>query len=167
MVQAILHAISGLPKEAVVAVLAATPVAELRAAIPVGMLVYKMPATEVFVLAQLGNILPAFLVYGLCEWWVRLMERRRGWLHRITDHVLTRTRDKMHGQFIKWGVLAVVIFVGIPFPGTGAWTGSLGAYLLRIPFKQAVFAVLLGNLIAGGVVTAMILSGSAAFSALR
>lgn len=158
---------AGLPADAVVFILAAMPVGELRAAIPVGIIHYHLPIWEAFFWAQIGNAVPVFLIYALCNWWVELMERRRGWLHRLTDKVLSHTHAKMHGGFSKWGLVAVILFVAVPLPGMGAWTGTLGAYLLHIPLKKAFPAVILGNLIAGIIVTIATVSGVAAFDAIN
>lgn len=155
--------VSVIPAELAVVVLAMTPVGELRAAIPVGILGYHLPVWEVFLLAQLGNAVPVVLIYGLCDWWVRMMERRKGFFHRITDAVLRHTEEKMHGGMVKWGYLALVVFVAIPLPGAGAWTGTLGAYLLHIPLKKAFPYIILGNLIAGTIVTLAVTGGVAAF----
>lgn len=166
MIHGILQSLAGVPAWVAVVLLAAVPVGELRAAIPVGLLVYKLPVWEVFLLAQIGNLIPVLVIYGLCGWWVRMVERRKGWWHRVTDKVLNRTREKMHGDVVKWGILALILFVAIPLPGTGAWTGALGAYILHIPFKKALPCILAGNLIAGTIVVVAILSGSAMFSAV-
>lgn len=155
--------IPGLTPEIVVILLSATPIGELRAGIPAGILGYHMPAWEAFLLAQVGNAFPIALIYALCDWWVRLMERRRGFLHRVTDAVLRHTHEKMHGRMTRWGYVALVVFVAIPLPGAGAWTGTLGAYLLRLPFKKAFPAIVLGNVIAGAIVTLAVTGAVAAF----
>jgi uncharacterized membrane protein len=155
--------ITGIPAEIAVIVLAMTPVGELRAAIPVGILGYHLPVWEVFLLAQLGNAVPVVLIYALCDWWVRMIERRKGLLHRVTHAVLQHTQEKMHGGMSKWGYAALVIFVAIPLPGAGAWTGTLGAYLLHIPLKKAFPYIILGNLIAGTIVTLAVTGVVAAF----
>ena len=158
---------AGVPRELAVILLATLPVGELRVAIPVGVIAYHLPLWETFLLAQIGNLFPIVVIYALCEWWVNLMERRQGWLHKLTDAVLKHTREKMHGGVSKWGLLAVVVFVAIPLPGAGAWTGTLGAFLLNIPFKKAVPAIILGNLISGAIVSALVAGGTMAAGALH
>lgn len=155
--------VTGLPAEAAVVLLAMTPVGELRAAIPVGILGYHLPVWETFLLAQIGNAVPIFLIYAACDWWVRLMERRRGILHRITHAVLRRTHEKLHDGVSRWGLIALATFVAIPLPGTGAWTGTLGAYLLHVPLKKALPYILLGNLVAGAIMTLATTGGVAFF----
>jgi uncharacterized membrane protein len=158
---------SGFPRELAVVLLATMPVGELRVAIPVGVVVYHLPLWETFLLAQIGNLFPVVVIYALCEWWVQLMERHRGWLHKLTDAVLQHTREKMHDGVIKWGLLAVVAFVAVPLPGFGAWTGTLGAFLLNIPFKKAMPYIVLGNIIAGLIVIALTAGGTALAGSLR
>ncbi len=155
--------ITGLPAEAAVVLLAMTPIGELRAAIPVGILGYHLPVWETYVLAQIGNAVPIFLIYAACDWWVRLMERHRGVLHRITHAVLRHTHEKLHGGVNRWGLIALAVFVAIPLPGAGAWTGTLGAYLLHVPLKKALPYILLGNLVAGAIMTLATTGGIAFF----
>ena len=155
-------AITGVPAELAVIMLGMTPVGELRAAIPVGIIGYKLPIWETYLLAQLGNALPAVVVYAVAAWWVGLVERRRGFLHRLTHHVLRRTHEKLNGDVGRWGLIALAIFVAVPLPGTGAWTGALGAYLLHIPFRKAFPYIILGNFISGAIMI-LAVTGSVAF----
>jgi uncharacterized membrane protein len=59
----------------------------------------------------------------------------------------------------KWGWAGVTVFVAIPFPLTGAWTGTLGAWVLGLSRRRTLFAVILGVMIAGCIVTAVIMTG--------
>jgi len=154
--------VAGLPAELAVFVLAMTPLVEMQAAIPAGILVYGMPAWEAYLIALLGNIVPTFLVYGLGQWWIEWTERRKGWLHRITDVVLRRAHDKLHAKVSKAGLVALTVFVALPFPGAGVWTGSVGAFLIGIPFRTALPYIIAGNVINGLLVT-LATTGTVAF----
>lgn len=76
---------------------------------------------------------------------------------KFFDWLFARTRHKFTGQYEKWGELALVIFVAIPLPMTGVWTGSVAAFLFGIPKKRALILVSLGAFIAGIIVTVMTL----------
>jgi uncharacterized membrane protein len=132
---------------------ALTPIGELRASIPLGLTVFHQPIWIVFVISVIGNMIPPMLILWLfpkiSEWLMaksRLMNRFLTWLFE-------RTRKKTKDKIERYGDLALIIFVAIPLPNTGAWTGALAAWLFGIPFKKAVPNIFYGVLIAGVVVT--------------
>ena len=81
------------------------------------------------------------------------VERRRGWLHRITDIVLRRAHGKLNGDVSRLGLVGLMIFVALPFPGAGAWTGSLGAFILG---GRAKGVAGLGELIGGALLVTVL-----------
>lgn len=132
---------------------ALTPIGELRASIPLGLTVFHQPIWIVFVVSVIGNMIPPMLILWLfpkiSQWLMaksRLMNRFLTWLFE-------RTRKKTKDKIERYGDLALIIFVAIPLPNTGAWTGALAAWLFGIPFKKAVPNIFYGVLIAGVVVT--------------
>jgi len=132
---------------------ALTPIGELRASIPLGLTVFHQPIWIVFVVSIIGNMIPPMLILWLfpkiSQWLMaksRLMNRFLTWLFE-------RTRKKTKDKIERYGDLALIIFVAIPLPNTGAWTGALAAWLFGIPFKKAVPNIFYGVLIAGVVVT--------------
>jgi uncharacterized membrane protein len=129
----------------------AAPFAELRGGIPLALSQGFTPAAA-FLLAVLGNIaVVPILLLGL-EVGEALLAR---WpfTRRILEWVFTRTRRK--GRLIeRWGPPALILLVAIPLPGTGAWTGALAARLFGIPLRKALPWIVIGVLIAGGVVLA-------------
>jgi len=131
--------------------LSAAPVAELRGGIPLALSQGFSPAAA-FLLAVLGNlaIVPVLLLgfsYG-----ERLLLRWRP-TRVLLEAVFARTRRK--GRLIeRAGPIALVLLVAIPLPGTGAWTGAIAARLFGVPFRRALPPIVLGVLIAGGVVLA-------------
>jgi uncharacterized membrane protein len=151
-----------LPPELGVMLLAMTPLVELQGAIPFGVAA-GLPIISVFLLGQLGNVVPSLLIYSLGNWWLRLVEREKGFFHRITHWVIDRTRRKMHGEFDAAKLVALMIFVALPFPGAGTWTGSLGAFLLGIPFRTAFPYIIAGNVI-NGVLVSLAVSGVVALA---
>jgi uncharacterized membrane protein len=79
-------------------------------------------------------------------------------MDRFFEWLFARTR-KRSGALEKYGAIGLVLFVAIPLPVTGAWTGSAAAFLFGIPFRKAFPIILLGVMIAGGLVTAAVLGG--------
>lgn len=146
MTDAVLNALSALPEEWVVLIIAAMPIIELRGAIPVGVAM-GLPTLEVFALAILGNLLPVPII-------LLLLGPIRRWANQwpVVGPVLRWAEErawKRREQVEKYGFWGLVAFVGIPLPGTGAWTGSLIAVLLEIRFWPALLANVVGVLLAG------------------
>ena len=127
------------------------PIVELRAGLPYGIalgLDYPLALTA----AVIGNMFPVpFIIIFIQRVFIWL---RRHWPKM--DSFITKLEAKAHlkGEKVqKYGPIALLLFVGIPLPGTGAWTGSLAADLFRIDFKKSMFAVTVGVLIAAAIVT--------------
>lgn len=140
-----------LPVHAVTLFIAALPVSELRGAIPYAIKIGGMPWYEAYIMAVIGNFLPVIpilLLLGRVSQWLM---RYRFW-HNFFTWLFRRTR--VRGRLIeKFEILGLILFVSIPLPITGAWTGCVAAYLFGIPFKKAVPAIIAGILTAGTIVT--------------
>jgi uncharacterized membrane protein len=131
------------------------PIIELRGAIPIGLSTLwgpKLPIIPLYIACILGNMVPVPFIY--------LFARKI---------LIWGSDKKVIGKFFKWCLekgekggkklqekagktglfLALLIFVGIPLPGTGAWTGTLAASILDMDFKRSVIAVMLGVVLAG------------------
>ncbi len=147
----------GMGPELVVFIVAMLPIVELRGAVPIGNNLFCLPLWKTLVLAITGNILPILLVLLLLERIVvllshiRLFGRFFNWLFQRT-----RKRSGVIARFEFWGL---VVFVGIPLPMTGAWTGSVAAVLLGIPYWRALLGIFIGILLAAGIVTTLSLLG--------
>jgi uncharacterized membrane protein len=145
--------LQGIPPQGIVVVLSMLPILELRGAIPWAL----APAggglswVQAVPLAVLGNMLPIPL---LLRWLgpvsaylrrFRVMDAFFTWLFR-------RTRRK--GRLVaRYQAVGLALFVAVPLPVTGAWTGAVAAFLFGIPFRQAMLAILAGVLMAATVVT--------------
>ncbi len=151
MVEQIVQGLSGSPAEVITLILAAMPVSELRGAIPFAVLVGGIDWPTAYVLSVLGNLVPVpFLLLGLepASKWLR---RWRTW-DRFFGWLFARTRRR-GGLVERYGALGVMLFVAIPLPITGAWTGSVAAFIFGVRPRRAFPAVVGGVLIAGVVVT--------------
>ena len=128
------------------------PVVELRGAIPLGISM-GLPPLMVYVLAVLGNLLPVpfiiLLVRRVFDW----LRKGRFWGPKITA---MERRAHLKGRMVrKYRLPGLVILVAVPLPGTGAWTGALVAAPFDIPPSSALPAILLGVLLAGGIMLAV------------
>jgi len=139
-------------KYIIVFLVSMVPIIELRGAIPIAIDVYGLNLVPSFLIAIIGNMLPVPFIY----WFAR--------------KVLEWGKDKKAiGKFFTWCLnkgekagnklkksigskgtfAALLIFVGIPLPGTGAWTGTLAASFLDLDFKKTIIAVMCGVVLAG------------------
>ena len=144
---------------------AAAPISEIRGAIPIGVLLFKMEPLKVMALAVLGNMLPIMpLLFFLERFSGFLMGRFYSW-NRFLTWLFEYTRKRHSGHFHYWGwaPLALMIFVAIPFPLTGAWSGVLAAFIFGIPFRTAMLMIFLGVVLAGLIVLAGTIFGGYAF----
>jgi uncharacterized membrane protein len=137
--------------------LAATPIGELRAAIPVAINSLDISWPLAFLVAYAGNLLPVPFLLLLLEPLSRLASRIKPF-GRILEWIFERSRQR-GGIVERYGTLGLVLFVAVPLPVTGAWTGSIVAFLLRMEFKRAFAAIALGVFIAGVIVTTLTLLG--------
>ncbi|MCL2834030.1 MAG: small multi-drug export protein, partial [Treponema sp.] len=86
------------------------------------------------------------------------------WYKRFFERFIERARNKLHKDVERWGWLGITLFVAIPLPLTGAWTGTLGAWVLGLTRRRTMLAVILGVACAGVIVTAVMLLGIKALS---
>jgi len=143
----------GFYKELVVIITSALPVLELRGGIPVAMTLFDLPWYHALLLAVIGNLWPVPFILLFLNSVTRLLSRVR-LFDRIITWLFERTRRR--GNIIeKYRRIGLIFLVAIPLPGTGAWTGSLAAFLFGLKFKHAFLSILIGVLIAGVIVTCL------------
>ena len=145
-----------LPKEYAVILVGMLPIFELRGAIPLGFYL-NLPILKTFILAMIGNLIPVipilFLLRPLSEALQKffLFKKFFDWFFEYT-----RKKSKV---IEKYEALGLAIFVAIPLPMTGAWTGAVAASLFKIRFRYALLAITAGVLIAGILVTLLCILG--------
>jgi len=147
----------GLSKELVVLAISALPIFELRGALPVAINLFHFPWYYALLLAIIGNLAPVpFLLLFLNA--ISNLLSKIGIFKRIFHWLFERTRQR--GRIInRYERIGLALFVAIPLPLTGAWTGSLAAVLLGLKFKHAFLSIFIGVLIAGIIVTCLCLLG--------
>lgn len=141
------------------------PVVELRGGLPIG-LSQGLPWPEAYLFAVLGNLLPVIPILLLLEPISNWMRRHWKWAEKLFSWLFERTRRRTTKYVEKYGTLGLTLFVMIPLPVTGAWTGALAAFLFGIPLRRAVPAIIAGVLIAGGIVSAVYYGGEGLIRAL-
>lgn len=140
---------------------AMTPVGELRAALPLAMVHYKMPLELAFPLVVVGNMLPVIGIVYLLEPVSTFLSKHSKLMDRFFTWLFHYTRRKHSHRFETGRDVALVTFVAIPLPMTGAWSGALVAFVFGIPPRRALPLLLLGVIGAGIIVTILILTGTA------
>ena len=147
----------GFSKELVVLILAALPILELRGALPVAINLFNFPWYYALLLAIVGNLLPVPFILLFLDTASRLLSKV-AFFERILKWLFERTRRR--GKVIeRYERIGLMLFVAIPLPVTGAWTGSLAAVLFGLKFKHAFLSIFVGILIAGIIVTFLSLLG--------
>ncbi len=141
-----------------VILLALAPISELRGAIPLALLHYHMNPYIIIPVIVAANFLPVpFILLFLRP--VEDFLRRWPFWANLMDRIFEHTRTKTRKRIERWESLALILFVAVPLPVTGAWTGSLAAYLFALDFKKSLFFIFVGVCIAAAVVTTAVMAG--------
>lgn len=130
----------------------ALPVAELRGAIPLAVFVFKMELWRAYVFGVIGNLLP---VIPLLIFWHFLADKfaaKFHIVHRCREWWFGKVRKNHADKFGALKEIALFVFVAIPLPFTGAWSGTVAAYVFGIPFWKSVIAIGAGVLVSGLIV---------------
>ncbi len=132
--------------ELTVMLTAALPVIELRGAIPVGISLGLSPIHSL-ILSFIGSMIPVPIILFTIRPIFNYLKKTK--MFKNIVHRLTKKSLNKSGNIKKYGVWGLILFVAIPLPGTGVWSGSLAAALINMRFKLAFPAIFIGNLIAG------------------
>jgi len=151
----------GLSPKTIILFLSTLPVTELRASIPIGILLLKQDVKLVFFYSVIGNILPIAPIYFLLEPISKALSKT-AYMRRFFEWLFERAH-KRKALIEKYETLGLMLFVAIPFPGTGVWTGCMIASLLRMKFIPVFLAAVLGVILAAMIVTGLTLLGKSAW----
>lgn len=163
MLENIVHYLKDAPKELVVLIVAGLPISELRGAIPLA-LSFGMGAFKAFWLAVLGNsifVAPALFFFAPVT---RALRKFKIWA-RFFDYLFERTKKKAD-TIQRYEALGLMLFVAVPLPMTGAWSGVIAASLFKIKFRYAFISIVSGVIIAGLIVTGLCALGINGWRAL-
>ena len=143
------------------------PLIELRGAIPYGVL-FGLPLWQTFLIAIVGNMLPVPIIFFFAR---RVLEwgADKPVIGKLFTFFLEKGHkggEKLQAKAGRGLYVALLLFVGIPLPGTGAWTGTLAASLLDMDFKKSVLACMGGVLLAGCIMGLLSVLGVSAFGTI-
>jgi uncharacterized membrane protein len=141
------------------------PFLELRASIPYGVFKTDLSLAVIFLICVITNIILAPILYWFLNNIVHLFLRIK-WIDRIYQKIVVKTQKKTHKYVEKYGVLGLALFIGVPLPGSGVYSGALGAYLLGFRKRDFYKAAVIGVLIAGVIVLVVSVVGSGALGFL-
>ncbi|MDD4849442.1 MAG: small multi-drug export protein [Gemmiger sp.] len=143
------------------------PLIELRGAIPYGV-AFGLPLWSTYVVAIIGNMLPVPFIYLFARK-VLVWGKDKPVIGKFFTFCLEKGEKggkKLKEKAGRGLFVALLLFVGIPLPGTGAWTGTLAASLLDMDFKESVLACMGGVLLAGCIMGVISVLGVSAFGAI-
>jgi len=141
-------------KEIAIILIAALPIFELRLAIPLGIVKFGLPPLKVYFLSLLGNMLPVLPLLILLKRFFHKLEDVK-FLGKFFKWWFKRV-EKKSKIVERWGFWGLILFVAIPLPITGAWTGTAAATLFEVRIRKAFLAILIGVAIAGIVVSSLV-----------
>ncbi len=150
---------------AVLILITLIPTLELRASIPFGILKGDLPWWVVVSVCVVTNFILGPVVYLFLDR-VMVVFLKFNWLNGVYRRTVSKTQRRIQKSVDRYGEIGVALFIGIPLPGTGSYSGALGAYLIGLGYRKFIVANIIGVLIAGAIVTAIVLSGVEAFRIL-
>ena len=145
-------------------ILSMMPIAELRGGIPYALANGIHPVTA-YLMCVTANIMAFPIVYFFMGFFHDIFNKM-SWYANLFEKIVVRTRGKVGDNLEKWGFWGLMVFVMVPLPVTGAYTGSFAAWVFGIEKRKGFLAVACGVLIAGLIVSAIFLSGAELFSFL-
>jgi len=131
------------------------PVFELRWAIPYAIGILKMPVLLAFVASLFGNIVAVVVLLKFLDPLIKYLFAHSPFLRKHLEKYFEKLHVRHKESFNEWGSLFLALFVAIPLPGTGGWTGALLAYLFNIPHRFAIPALITG-LVGAGVIVVLV-----------
>ncbi len=147
-----LELFKGIPPEIATLLTAMIPIAENRIAIPVALGVYKMSVWQAIFWASIGDVIATiFIVYSLDRIY-SFMSNRANFIDKTFDWFFSRAERKFAKKYEKWGEIALLLFVAVPLPITGAWTGSIASFIFGIKPWRALLFISLGVIISSCIV---------------
>lgn len=150
MAEQLIEALGAIPDEIKLIIISMFPIIELRGAIPIGVLL-GMPPVESFIISVIGNLIPVPFVILLGRPIFHWLKKRK-FMAKIMEKLEKRI-EKKADSMMKKAALGLFLFVAIPLPGTGAWTGALIASMFDMRFKYALPSIVLGVITAGVIMT--------------
>lgn len=137
---------NGIPHELVVLLAAALPVIEVRGSVPLGLLLFKLSTVKVLLLSLIGGLLPVFPILWFLENvtdGLRKIKSFDSFFAWLFEHTKAKS-----GLVERFELVGLTIFMALPIPGAGVWTGCVAAYLLELPWIPTFICAIIGTTIA-------------------
>ncbi len=144
-------------KEVYVFFLSMTPVGEVRLSIPMGIFYYHLSPMTSYLVSVVGNVLIAILLLYILQW-VEAQLRRVAFIDRIYTKYVDALRERVRDRLNRWGYIALLLFVGVPLPGSGVYTGALISYLFNMDKLRSMIYISLGAIMASTVVVYLVVA---------
>lgn len=142
----------GIPHQLITAIIAMIPLIELRGSILVGGTL-DLPFIQTWIASVIGNMIPIPFILLFIEKIFDWMKTKKG-LGKLANKIEQKAMSKSE-QIEKYGYWGLCLFVGVPLPGTGAWTGTLLAVLFRLKKGKSLWFIFLGVIIASAIMSAL------------
>ena len=120
---------------------------ESRYAIPMAMIYFNWDWWQALPIAVIGNMLPVPFILLFFRYIEKFLRNYKFWT-RIMDWLFAKTRKRADSKIRKYEYIGLILFVAIPLPFTGAWTGALIAYLFNLKFSKSLLTIFIGVIIA-------------------
>ena len=134
------------------------PISELRGSIPFAYF-QGVPLWQAFLIGVISNSLVPFIGFIFFNT-LHILLDKWSFYHNLFEKTVTRARKKVDAKVSKYGLLGLMLFVAIPLPITGAWTGTIGAWVMGLDKKRSYLFIIMGVLIAGIIVTTVVYTGA-------
>jgi uncharacterized membrane protein len=158
--QALLDWVAGsFPPEVATMLIGMIPVTELRASVPIAMTLFGMSAQEAIFWSVVGDAIPTLGILYLLRALENFLRPRSRRLDNLFQRTFDKASQKFQGKYEKYGMLALTLFVAIPLPGTGSWTGATAAVLFSLPRAKSWAFIVLG-LALSGIIIALVTHGA-------
>ena len=145
LVNFFINIFGGLNKDIIIFIISLMPILELRGGLLAASLL-KIPYIKALLICIIGNLLPIPFVLLFLEKILKIFEKWK--FTRKVVRWLEKKADSKREKIDKYGYLGLILFVGIPLPGTGAWTGSLVAIMLGLNRKKSFICIIIGVILA-------------------
>jgi uncharacterized membrane protein len=152
MRETLLNWFANVPDRLSVILLSALPITELRVSLPLALFYYDFSPWQAVILSAIGNTIPIPIIFFLIPPFLAWAESNSPTLHQFFQNYLRRLEQKYAERYHRYGAFFLFIFVAVPLPGSGVWTGSLLAVIFGMKPKYSVPAVFFGMLTSAAIV---------------
>ena len=149
--------------EIITLIAGASPIFELRGAIPLAVTQFGMPIYKALILGILGNMVIVIPLFVFLKFFSDFLQRQWQPFDKLMNWLYSRFQQNHRSHFDnwKWDFVALTIFVAVPLPFTGAWSGVIAAHILGLSLKKTASAIFLGIFISGLIVSGVLYIGIA------